>query len=67
VQRKSDSHVAEERVAGIGELYRFLIGELRAGVLTHVGEPYWFHGDFLVEARCLNAKAPSAATEGALG
>jgi hypothetical protein len=46
VERKSDRHIAEEGVARISKLYRFLVGELAAGMLAHVGELHWFHGDF---------------------
>ena len=44
VERQGDGHIAEERVARVGELYRFRIGELSAGVLVHLGEFKGFIG-----------------------
>jgi hypothetical protein len=38
MERQGDGHVAEKRIARVGECYRFRIGELPAGVLAHLGE-----------------------------
>jgi len=51
MERQGDGHVAEEWISGAGEFYSLRVGELSAGLLSHVGEAHWFHG-FILGAGC---------------